>query len=207
MYKIRSKFSFYLSTWLVIVGMLLGCGPPGLEPLPPASTVLAFGDSLTLGVGVARAKSYPAILAELTGLNVVNSGVSGETTDLGVSRLRNELDRTQPKLLILAQGGNDILRNRDFKEIKSNLSAMIAIAKRRSIPVVLLGIPKKSLLSNSAKFYKELAQENQLIFDGKLVAKLLRNPAYKSDLIHFNEKGYRIMAESIYKLLAHNGAI
>ena len=147
------------------------------------------------------------MLAELTGLNVINAGVSGETTDKGLKRLPQELDRTTPDLLILIEGGNDILKNRNVAKTKANMAAMIELAKSRGIPVVLIGIPQKSLFSNSAPFYKELAKEFQLVFDDTLIADLQRNRSLKSDHLHFNKKGYRKMAESIYDLLMESGAL
>jgi acyl-CoA thioesterase-1 len=205
--RISARTPLFRSVWLLAAALILGCSSPDLEPLPADGRILAFGDSLTFGVGVAKTESYPAVLAELTGLEVINSGVSGETTDRALLRLKGELDRTRPSLLILAEGGNDILQNRNLAETKLNLAAMIELAANQSVPVVLIGIPEKKLFSSSAPLYEELAIENQLVFDGRLIASLLRTPSYKSDRVHFNEQGYRQMAESIYELLLESGAI
>ncbi len=192
---------------LTIVLAILGCSQPKLAPLDADSRILAFGDSLTYGYGAPEGKSYPAILSKLSGLEVINSGVSGETTDIGLLRLEQELERVQPELLILIEGGNDILRNHSPESIKANLAAMIKLARSHDIPVVLIGVPEKKLFSNAAPIYEELATENQLVFDGTLLGKLLRNPAYKSDLVHLNEQGYQAMAKDIYQLLVKNGAL
>ena len=183
-----------------------GCDSSRLEPIGHGN-ILAFGDSLTLGVGVSIENSYPAVLSELTGLNVVNSGVSGETTSQGVKRLPGELNRVNPSLLILIEGGNDILQNNNETEIKKNIRAMIELTKSKGIQIVLIGVPQKSLFSSSAPLYEELASEYELVFDGRLIGNLLRSPSLKSDSIHFNEKGYRKMAESIHELLSNNGAL
>jgi acyl-CoA thioesterase-1 len=193
--------------WLAFALVISACSSPNLEPLHSGSRILAFGDSLTLGVGVSKANSYPAVLSGLSGLEVINSGVSGETTDRGLTRLRRELERFEPGLLILMEGGNDILQNKSLDVTKSNLAAMITLATEKGIPVVLVGIPEKKLFSSAAPLYEELATENYLVFDGTLVASLLRNPKYKSDQIHLNEQGYRKMAGAIYELLAENGAL
>lgn len=186
---------------------LFGCSGPGLQPIPKDGTILAFGDSLTVGVGTTSENSYPAVLAELTGLEVINAGVSGETTDKGVSRLAEELDNFSPDLVIILEGGNDFLQNQNQSMTKTNIKRMIETAKSRGVQVVLIGVPQKKLFSNSAPLYEELADDFQLVFDGTLLAGLLRSRALKSDYIHLNEKGYRTMAESIYKLLKENGAL
>ncbi len=199
------KYLFIIT--LVFVGAILqGCGSNKLEPIGNG-TVLAFGDSLTLGVGTTKENSYPAVLAKLSGLNVVNSGVSGETTAQGLKRLPTELERTKPDLVILIEGGNDILRNKSLSETKNNLQQMIELVTDQNIPLILIGVPEKSLFSNSAPFYEELAQQYHLVFDKSLIADLQRSRSLKSDAVHFNEKGYQKMAEAIYGLLSDNGAI
>lgn len=187
--------------------LLSGCSEPKLEPIKYGGTILAFGDSLTFGVGTAQTHSYPAVLAELSGLNVINAGISGETTESGLKRLPLELDRTAPDLIILIEGGNDILQNKSEFSIKSNLRKMIELAQSRDIPVVLIGVPQKRLFSDSAPLFQELAEDYQLVFDGTLIGSLLRSPSSKSDHVHFNTEGYRKMAESIYELLSDNGAL
>ncbi|WP_243633764.1 arylesterase [Motiliproteus coralliicola] len=191
---------------LLLTLLLSGCGESKLEPLPGDATILAFGDSLTVGVGTHSANSYPKVLEQLSGVSVINAGVSGETTDRGLARLPQLLDQNHPELLILIEGGNDILRNHPQAQIKANLKAMIELADNRGIPTVLIGVPQKSLFSDSAPLYRELAEEYQLVFDGEMIADLLRSPSLKSDPIHLNRDGYRQLAQSIYALLQDEGA-
>ena len=205
MYRINR----YLQTLIVafVIVALNGCGSPKLDPIGDGGTILAFGDSLTVGVGTSKTNSYPSVLEELTKLNVINSGVSGETSDIGLKRFTKEMDRVFPDLVILIEGGNDILQNRNHSEIEENIKGMIEIAVSRGVPVVLIGIPAKNLFSSSAPFYEELAEQFQLVFDGTLIGSLQRSPQLKSDHVHFNKKGYRKMAEAIYELLQENGAL
>lgn len=188
--------------------LLLNCSSDSkLQPLADDTVILAFGDSLTFGVGSKPEFSYPSQLAQLTGLQVINAGVSGEVTDDGLIRLKEKLETMQPDLIILLEGGNDILRNKSFNSIKSNLSKMILLAKKDNIPVILIGVPKKSLFSDTASFYSELAEHHQLVFEGEIISDLIRSPSMKSDSVHFNQQGYRKLAENIYQLLVDNGAL
>ncbi|WP_425557236.1 arylesterase [Corallincola platygyrae] len=195
---------------LFLLGLVLslsGCSEPKLTPLYYDATILAFGDSLTAGYGVEKEHSYPAVLAELSRRKVVNAGVSGETTSQGRERFASVVQTNQPDLIILIEGGNDILRNHSPQQAKANLAAMIEHAQLSGIPVVLIGVPEKNLFSSSAPFYRELAEEYDLVFDGELMAELQRSPSLKSDYVHFNKAGYRELAESIYQLLQDNGAL
>ena len=126
--KLKSRPSFSGRALLLAALLLQGCAEPKLSPVPIDGTVLAFGDSLTLGVGARSRDSYPSVLSALGGRRVVNAGVSGETTDLGLARLQDTLPKVNPDLLLLLEGGNDILRARDPADTKSNLAAMVELA-------------------------------------------------------------------------------
>lgn len=189
--------------------LVTGCSSsvPPLPPLAPDDTILAFGDSLTYGTGVGEDDSYPAVLEQLTGHTVVNAGVPGEETPQGLKRLPQLLAEYKPALLILCHGGNDILRKRDLGKTVENLKAMIKLAKQKGISVVLLGVPEFGLLLSTAEFYPEIAQEFNIPFDGETIPDIESDNALKSDAIHPNKAGYRIMAEAVVTLLNKSGAI
>jgi lysophospholipase L1-like esterase len=192
---------------LALLLMTGACENRKLSPLPPEGVILAFGDSLTAGVGADEGESYPAVLAQLSGLNVVNAGIPGETVAAGQVRLPRIIDTHAPDLLLLLEGGNDILRNHDLNRIKASLAAMIQQAQSSGIDVVLIGVPEKSLFSDVAPIYAELAQEYELVFIPDLVSALLRTPEYKADRVHLNAAGYRAMAEDIHAVLRKHGAL
>ena len=187
--------------------LLAGCSEAPLAPLGDDAVILAFGDSLTAGVGASRGEDYPRVLAELTGLDVVNAGVSGDTTAGGLARLPGILEDTRPDLMILLLGGNDILRNQNVAKARDNLAAMIELAEARGTRVVLLGVPEKNLFSAAAPFYDELAERYELVYERELVGRLLKRPGYKADPIHLNDKGYRVLAEELQQLLEDSGAL
>lgn len=206
MFKIRRIRPINVILVLAAALFLVGCSSSKLEPLESGDVIVAFGDSLTVGVGAHSENSYPSVLAGLSGFEVVNAGVSGETTGEGLKRLPQVLDEYSPSLLILLEGGNDILRNKPYDQIERNLDNMISEAKSRGVQVVLIGVPEKKLFSSSAPFYKKLAEKHDLVFESKLVSGLMRSPSKKSDTVHFNKAGYAHMAEAIHDLLLENGA-
>ena len=194
---------------LFILALLIqGCGErQRLGRISTEATILAFGDSLTLGVGTDIRHSYPSVLSRLSGRKVVNAGISGELTEQGLARLDYVIDKTRPDLMILLEGGNDIIRNHNLQQTKQNLTAMIAMAREKGVQLVLIGVPQKQIFSDVAPFYKELAEEHKLVFDGELIANLLHKRSYKSDMVHLNKTGYQKMAEAIHQLLRENGAL
>ncbi len=188
--------------------LLIACSKP--LPLPflsKGATVLAFGDSLTFGTGAKEEASYPAVLARLSQLNIVNAGVPGEITEQGLLRLEQLLEAQQPELLLLCHGGNDFLRKLNREKTINHLKAMIQLAKQRSIPVLLIAVPKLGLLLASDPLYEEIAKEEKLVLENDIIATVLSNTAMKSDTVHPNAKGYALIAESIYHLLQKHGAL
>lgn len=197
---------------LMLALLLVACERvPQLTRLAPGATVLAFGDSLTYGSGANgdgdSDLSYPARLAALTGLRVINAGVPGEISAAGVQRLPALLREYQPGLLILCHGGNDILRRMPVADTVDHLQSMIDIAHHRNIDVIVIAVPEPALLLSSANFYAELAQRNQIPIENNSLAEILANPALKSDRIHPNAQGYQQFANAIARLLVQTGAI
>lgn len=184
--------------------LLAACGEPGFRPLAAGETILAFGDSLTEGRGVNPAQSYPSVLASLSGHPVINGGVSGELSRAGRARLPGLLAEHRPALVILLEGGNDILRGSGEGALKANLAAMIEAVQGSGAQVLLVAVPRKSLFADGAPLYGELAEQYGLVLDNDSLGELLRTPGLKSDAVHLNAQGYGALAE---RLLQARGAL
>ena len=196
--------------WLVLLGLLVlvGCpAAPKIEPLPSEGTILAFGDSITFGTGAAPEASYPAVLQQRSGYRVMNAGVPGETTEGGLARLPETLQQEQPSLVILCLGGNDFLRRLDEKKTEENLRAMVSMIRERGISVVLIGVPKLGLGLEVPQWYRTLAHEIKIPYEGKILKKVLSDHSLKADPIHPNAAGYQQMAEAVLAVLKKSGAI
>ena len=204
----KLKITRYLTPVVFLSILISGCGDaPQLPKLARDAVILAFGDSLTHGNGVKARDSYPAILKTLTGREVINAGVSGEVSQAGLRRLPALLEKYHPRLLILCHGGNDILRKMDLEQMAANVKAMIELARSENIPVVLLGVPRLGLFLKPAKQYQDIADSTGVVFIADLIPEILSDNSLKSDSVHPNEDGYRIMAETIYRVLQKSGAI
>jgi len=187
--------------------------PPIQQPAKTAARprIVALGDSLTAGLGLPASEAYPALLQQMVdaeGLNyeVVNAGVSGDTSAGGLSRLDWALDG-DVRVLIVALGGNDALRALPVEELRDNLSAIIERAKSKQITVVLAGMeaPRNFGRDYVVRFhqvYPELAHKYNVAF----VPFLLQNVAgidrlNQRDGIHPTPEGARIVAGNIWSVL------
>lgn len=187
--------------------LLAACGEPGFRPLAAGETILTFGDSLTEGRGVNPAQSYPSVLASLSGHPVINGGVSGELSRAGRARLPGLLAEHRPALIILLEGGNDILHGSGEGALKANLAAMIEAVQGSGAQVLLVAVPRKSLFADGAPLYGELAEQYGLVLDNDSLGELLRTPGLKSDAVHLNAQGYGALAELLHRLLQARGAL
>ena len=181
---------------------------PRLSTLSNDAVILAFGDSLTYGSGTTAEGSYPAQLEKLIGRQVVNAGIPGEVTVGGLARLADTLEEYRPQLLILCLGGNDMLRQRSVQEIEQNLEKMVTISREQGVPVLLLGVPRPAIFGlESASFYYSLAERLALPLEAEVIPEVLSNRDLRSDQIHPNTEGYRLLAQAIVIKLKESGAL
>jgi lysophospholipase L1-like esterase len=202
--------SFKTMFYIIFSVLLAACGEetPRLAPLAKDAVVLAFGDSLTAGYGAPEGQGYPQVLEDLIGRRVVASGVPGEVSASGRARFAAVLDRVRPRLVVLCHGGNDFLRRLDESQLTENLRAMVEEAGTRSIPVVLIGVPRPGLLiSEAAEVYRRIAEDFGLPYEAEALAEILKQQKLKADVIHPNAAGYRRLAEAVAALLRASGAI
>jgi acyl-CoA thioesterase-1 len=182
---------------------------PAAQPSRPR--IVALGDSLTAGLGLPESESYPSLLqqnidADGYAFEVVNAGVSGDTSAGGLRRLDWALEG-DVKILILALGANDALRGLSVTEMRRNLEAIIQGAQERNVAVLLAGMeaPPNYGLEYTVQFrqvYRDLAREHDLVYVPFLLEGVAGQSGYnQSDGIHPNREGARLVAETIWRAL------
>ncbi|MBR2252060.1 MAG: arylesterase [Neisseriaceae bacterium] len=173
------------------------------------STVVALGDSLTAGHGANIA--YPTVLQELTGWQVVNHGVSGDTSADVLNRLPETLS-LNPKLVLFGIGGNDFLRKVAENETKQNIITTIQQLKNKGIATVLIAEPHFTVSALFGRFqdhpmYEEIARQENIPLASDLWSDILSDNSLKSDQIHANDAGYRQFAEKLAQFLKQQGLL
>ena len=198
----------------VLLFALTACGQrEHLDALPPDAVVLAFGDSVTAGLGADAGYDYPSQLAAATGLNIVNAGVSGDTAREARDRLAPLLASHQPQLVIIELGGNDFLRQTQASRVKEFLRGIIREAQASGATVALVAVPRLSLLRASvgaltdSPIYAELAQEEGVVLVPDIFSEILSDSALRADEIHPNARGYGQLAHGIQAVLTERGLL
>lgn len=191
-----------------LLGLLVAL-PGALAPAFAAEPVriLAFGDSLTAGYGLAEQDALPTRLAEALNkmgrpVTMINGGVSGDTSADGVSRLDWSL-ADKPQIMILALGANDMLRGLDPKVTRANLEAIIQKTQAAGVEIVLAGMLSPPNLGADYKtafdaIYPELAKAHNLLFMPFLLQDVAQDSALnQADGIHPNGNGVAIIVRNL----------
>ncbi|MBX7246950.1 MAG: hypothetical protein K1X53_15745 [Candidatus Sumerlaeaceae bacterium] len=164
--------------------------------------VVAFGDSLTQGVGAPEGLGYPGQLAQIIGREVINRGVRGETTRDGLARLERDILPLNPGIVLLCFGGNDLIRGRSIAETIGDIEELIGQLQRAGAMVVLLGLRGSWLYKLDLDApTRSLARRTgcpcvPLLLDG-----VWGFPWLMADHAHPNQRGYKHIAVRVAKCL------
>ena len=170
--------------------------------------IVAFGDSLTAGLGVTPEDSYPARLqAKLRAggyaYRVVNAGSSGDTTAGGLRRVDWAL-KNRPDIVIVALGANDALRGQDLAGVRANLDAMVARFQKAGARVLVAGmeVPPNygaRYAADLRRLYADVARQRKAAFMPFLLDGVAGNPRLNQpDGIHPTADGYRVVVEHLW---------
>lgn len=175
--------------------------------------ILIFGDSITAGYGLEQDQAFPAFLQQKMdslGLNhnVVNAGLSGETSAGGLRRIDWVLQQ-HVDVFVLELGGNDGLRGIDPENTKQNLQGIIdKVAEQYSdAEIILTGMEAppnmgEQYTSEFRAIFYELAEENDVIFMPFVLQDVAGDPELnQADGIHPTESGHRVIAENLWEYL------
>jgi acyl-CoA thioesterase-1 len=193
-----------------LLALLLGLGLAG--PAQAATRILAFGDSLTAGLGLAPEQAFPARLqaklaADGVAAQVINAGVSGDTSAGGLSRLDWAL-ADRPDLVLLELGANDALRGIDPKLTYANLDKILARLKAAGVKVLLLGMQApanwgRDYQHDFAAIYPALAEKYHVPLYPFFLDGVALDPALnQGDGLHPNARGVDVIVDRLAPLVA-----
>ena len=178
-----------------------------------APRIIFLGDSLTAGLGLDIKDSFPSVIQERLKreghpFEVVNAGVSGDTSAGGLRRLDWAMSQGDPKVLVVALGGNDGLRGLPPEQLEQNLASIIEAGQKRGLQVILAGMeaPPNFGADYTARFravYPTLAKRYDIPLIPFLLEGVAGDPAFnQSDGIHPNQRGAQVVADLVWRTLA-----
>ncbi|MEQ1500216.1 MAG: GDSL-type esterase/lipase family protein [Parcubacteria group bacterium] len=174
-----------------------------IKNYPSSGTdIVAFGDSLIEGVGASSSQSnLISVLSKKIGRPIINLGVSGNTTSDGLDRI-SDLDKYNPKVVILLLGGNDYLKKVPIDATFNNLEKIIKNIQDRGAVVVLLGIRGGIFNDKFESGFENLQEKYATVYVSDVLDGLFGNTQYMSDAVHPNNLGYEKIADRVYPVLS-----
>lgn len=212
---------------LLLVALVTGCSrapePAKTESSPPAArqarkaepdprpVIVAFGDSLTAGMGVDPALSYPAVLERQLAARghphrVVNAGVNGDTTSGGLARVESVL-AYKPNIVILELGANDGLRGLPVESTRANLEQILEALQRAGVKVVLAGMTlPPNYGPDYIRSFEQIFVDLSKKYKVPRIPFLLEDVATRSDRmqrdgLHPTAGGHQVMAATVLRVL------
>ena len=186
---------------------------PPVQIVSDRPKIIAFGTSLTAGFGLAEKESYPYLLQEqlkADGFNyeVINAGVSGDTSLGGLERIDWVLEQDNVKILVLELGANDLLRGLPVAKMKENLETIIEKAKAKNVEVLLCGMLAPPTMGaqyqrDFVAVFPDLASKHKVKFLPFVLEGVALDPKLnQGDGIHPNADGSKVLTANVYKALA-----
>ena len=165
------------------------------------SRIICFGDSLTAGVGASRGFDYPSRLALMTGVEVMNAGVPGDTTADGLQRLQEDVLDYHPDVVLITLGGNDLRKRVDIAAVEVNLTAIIEGIQDSGAMVVLGGLQIPLYGRELSRMYESVARQTGSVLIPNIFDGIFADRRLMSDSIHPNDAGYEIMTGYFHEAL------
>ncbi|OGY23391.1 MAG: hypothetical protein A2172_04145 [Candidatus Woykebacteria bacterium RBG_13_40_15] len=173
-----------------------------VQKVQKAGPVIFFGNSLTAGVGAEQGEDFPTLVAkELNLTNVINAGVSGDTTTTGLARLKTDVLDKSPSLVVIELSGNDFLRQVPASETIKNLDSIVSQTHESGAAVLLIHIKFPLKDSEYQTGFKQIAKKYKAAVLWNALDGIEGNPQLMADDIHPNAVGYKILAERVAKAI------
>ena len=182
--------------------MLISCSDNSSNNnLIKINSIVCFGDSLTRGYGATNEQTYPYFLQQFTNLPVINKGINGNTSRNGLDRI-DDILQFKNSIVIVEFGANDFFQRFPVYETKKNMEKIVDILKQNNDIVVLVST-ENNLLKEIHNMLKSLAEEKNVLFVNGILDEIWDDRSLFFDDIHPNSKGYKLVADKIYKNIKH----
>ena len=172
---------------------------PGCDdsPTAPSSvTVVAFGDSITAGVGTSGSNDYVSVLSNRTGVSIIDAGRPGDTTASALARIDSAVLSRDADIVIVFLGGNDLLQGVPVQQRIANITAIVQQIRGDGAAVILVGVGSGALDPFEGALPGIASQTSSTLVPAVLDG-IFGVPSLMADLIHPNNAGHAIIADRI----------
>ncbi|GMV90798.1 MAG: hypothetical protein AMXMBFR82_05760 [Candidatus Hydrogenedentota bacterium] len=197
--------ALFFSRWALGTLAILAAGCGGERKIANLDSagiaIVAFGDSITYGHGVPAEQTYPALLSEALGEEIINAGRNGDTTASGLQRLERDVLDHDPRIVIVELGGNDFLNKVPREETFANLDQIVAQCIDAGAMVILVHIQFGFFSDKYLDEYEAIAERYGALLVPDLMDGIFGRPSMMVDQIHPNAEGQRVIAQRVGEAL------
>ncbi len=198
----RGNFLRLCTIFICCLFMMIGCAKRDIKNVNSKGTnIICLGDSVTFGYGAEPGEDYPTQLAQMTKFPIINSGIDGDTSTEALKRIESDVLDREPLLVIIEFGGNDFLRKIPKDVTVNNIKYMVDSVQEKGAMVAIVDISAGFFLAEYRQVLAVLAQEKSAIFIPSILGGVITNPSLKSDFIHPNKEGYKVIAQRVYRAI------
>ncbi|MCX5703121.1 MAG: arylesterase [Candidatus Omnitrophica bacterium] len=198
----RRKILYIGGALLFCAFAFMGCAKREIKNIDSkGKNIICFGDSITFGYGASEGQDYPSALAKMLDIPVINAGIDGDTSIEALRRIKSDILERKPLLVIIEFAGNDFLRKIPQEVTINNIREMVERVQARGAMVALVDISAGMFLGEYRTIFSKLAKEEGTIFIPSILSGIITNPSLKSDFLHPNANGYKLIAQRIQKAI------
>lgn len=198
----QRKVIIFTLCYVMFLFFLTGCAKREIKNISSTGkNIICFGDSITFGYGANPGEDYPSVLSGMVGIPVINAGLESETTPEALKRLESDVLNKEPLLVIIEFGGNDFLKKIPREETFNNIREMAERIQAKGAMVAIADISAGMFLKEYRSLFSRLAKEEEAVFIPSILGGIITNPSMKSDFLHPNAAGYKIIAQRIYNAI------
>lgn len=206
----KGKYDFRLLNWnnnLEAKSNPILVTEPAEDPLPVRNfpsigkNIIAFGDSLVSGTGASVGSNFVSVLAKKIGKQIINAGVSGDTTEKGLARLSRDVLSQNPKIVVLCLGGDDFLQRVPNATTFANLTTIIQKIHETGSIVIMLGVQTGFLTDNFNSLWRLIFENENCVYVPNILYDIAGHPTRLSDAVHPNNVGYHMIADRLAPIL------
>lgn len=193
----RRAFTCLLPALLALAVVAVpACGSD--NPIAPSGvTVVAFGDSITAGVGTTGNNDYVSLLSNRTGTSIINAGRSGDTTGSALARINSDVLSRDADIVIVFLGGNDLLQGVPVQQRIANITTIVQQTRADGAAVILVGLGNGPPLDPFEGALPGIATQTSSTLVPGILEGIFGVPSLMADLIHPNNAGHAIIADRI----------
>jgi len=188
------------TTW----GLVVSCSPSVNQvknlQLGQGEQIIVLGDSIASGYGLNPEQAFPSLLSRRLNVPILNKGVPGDTTAMGLARLQTDVLDENPWLVMVELSGNDYLQGIAETETEENLRQIITQIQAQGAIAVILGINVRVVGDNYDRMFEQLAKETQAYLIPQILKGLLRDEKYRQDdIIHPSAAGHEVIGDRVFE--------